>query len=773
MSRVSCCLIAVLGLGCDPAVPTEAEEPASSQVPSARPSVLVITLDTTRADALTPYGAPSGLTPTASRLAAEGVRFDRAYTVTPLTIPAHSSLFTGLWPPRHGVRDNGDHFLSEEADTLAERLQGAGYATMAAVGAEVTSAHWGFGQGFDTYFDDMGEAALSSRNRWAVERPAEAVVDDAMGWLRARSQGEPWFAWVHVFDAHHPYRPHDPSLSPDNPYLAEVGHADRELGRIIQYLDESGQLESTWVVMLADHGEALGAHGERTHGVLLYDDTTRIPLIVRPPGGLASPAVLDFPATIADVAPSLVGALGLPMLDPVDGADLSPWLREPTLDSKLLLQRAVYLESLYGWHYYGWAPQRAVVDPRYKLIDSTRPELYARDDVGETLDLAAVQSGVVGGLRVHVDKMAERMTPVLDATVSSEIDAVQTAQLQALGYIGGGTQAGELVPFRGELEDPISRMPIFQRTEAIRVAVQSGDLAGARRLAEEVLEREPGMDTVRSQLIRILEQTGDLDAAEVLLRARDAERSTSSTRFALAQLLMTKGDVEAAMLGFEDALRRDVNRREVWVTWLRALFVTGQHARFESELDRAATLLPGDPLVDGFRGVLALLQGDGKSAEPLLEKATHADAHLPLVHHALGVILLQRRDLLGAQALFRAELRADPSSMPARQGLVSVLGQLGEWERQLTLLADLARATPGDPRVHHSMAVAHTRLHQLDDAHAAVKTCMQIQPVFSECHIAAADIYQQQGKTDEARAAYDAGLAAREVMKPSMPRPPQ
>ena len=174
---------------------------------STRPpdNILIITLDTTRADRLGCYGHPAGATPNLDALAERGARFDRAYTVTPLTIPAHSSLMTGLLPPRHGVRDNGDYFLSETADTLAERLSAGGYRTMASVGAEVTSHHWGFAQGFSAYFDDLDRG--STDNRWRVERPGREVVDDALGWLADQDSAAPWFAWVHLFDAHHPYTP--------------------------------------------------------------------------------------------------------------------------------------------------------------------------------------------------------------------------------------------------------------------------------------------------------------------------------------------------------------------------------------------------------------------------------------------------------------------------------------------------------------------------------------------------------------------------------------
>ena len=211
-----------------------------------RPNIILITLDTTRADVMGAYGGNPQATPAFDALASEGLLLDRAYTVTPLTIPAHSSLFTGLWPPRHGVRDNGDFFLSEGADTLAEHLLAQGYETMASVSAQVTSHHWGFAQGFNAFFDDMGSSQEAESNRWKVERPGESAMDDAVAWLEDRkTPDQPFFAWVHLFDAHHPYVPPQPYKSrfAGKPYLGEVATADAQVGRLLTWLQNTSKAD--------------------------------------------------------------------------------------------------------------------------------------------------------------------------------------------------------------------------------------------------------------------------------------------------------------------------------------------------------------------------------------------------------------------------------------------------------------------------------------------------------------------------------------------------
>jgi arylsulfatase A-like enzyme len=285
-------LLPLLALSCGDA---QIEEPVQ------RPNILVFTLDTLRADALGIYGHKANTSPNIDALANTGYRFSRAYTVTPLTIPAHSSMHTSLWPPRHGVQDNGDFILDEGAITLAEILQGDGYQTMASVGAEVTSHHWGFSQGFDQYFDDLENSRDEQKNRWRVERPAPEVLGDAMGWFsKTRNKEQPFFAWVHLFDIHHPYVPPEPFKTQfkGRPYLGEIAYTDSQVSGFLEQLRENGDLDNTWVFLLSDHGEGRGSHGEALHGTLIYNATTRIPFIAIPPkGDVADNASTSQPAS--------------------------------------------------------------------------------------------------------------------------------------------------------------------------------------------------------------------------------------------------------------------------------------------------------------------------------------------------------------------------------------------------------------------------------------------------------------------------------------------
>ena len=278
-----------------------------------RPSILLVTLDTTRADRLGPYGYMLAQTPTLDALAAQGVVYTRAYATCPLTIPSHASLFTGRTPPSHGVRDNGDYVLPETAITLAERFAEAGWRTAAFTAAFPTQARWGLNQGFERYHDPLRR--LPTQLDWSDQRAADEVITDALATLPGLAKdGEPLFVWVHLFDAHWPYEPPEPALSahPGRPYDGEITFADAELGRLIAWFDEARP--GGVVVITADHGEGLGDGGERTHGFLLHDGTVRVPLIVRAPG-LTALGRVDDPVSHLDVAPTLLNLAGLPLHD--------------------------------------------------------------------------------------------------------------------------------------------------------------------------------------------------------------------------------------------------------------------------------------------------------------------------------------------------------------------------------------------------------------------------------------------------------------------------
>jgi arylsulfatase A-like enzyme len=390
-------------------------------------SVVVITLDTTRADRLSPYGFMNVSLPHLERLAREGVVFDQATTVAPLTLPAHTSLFTGLLPPHHGVRDNADPPLAEETTTLADVLKSRGFRTGAFVGSVVLDPDRGLKQGFDHY--SSVEPKKSRSGPEGRQRRGDAVVHDALEWLDGVDRS-PFLLWAHLYDAHRPYNPPEPYATTygHNLYVGEIAYADAQIGRLIEALEKRGRLDRTIIVVAGDHGESLGERGERDHGVFIYENVIRVPLIIRAPG--LSPRRVGDVVRLTDVMPTVLDLLNLRPAGGLDGTSVTRLMRGLEQD----LDLEAYAESIYPERM-GWSGLRALRVGRYKLIDAPRPELFDlwTDPFEETnihdtrKDLAATMAARAAA----VAAAAKARTHDGQAPVAPDV----RERLAALGYV--------------------------------------------------------------------------------------------------------------------------------------------------------------------------------------------------------------------------------------------------------------------------------------------------------------------------------------------------
>jgi arylsulfatase A-like enzyme len=400
--------------------------------------VVVVTLDTTRADRLSPYGFMNVSLPHLERLAREGVAFDQATTVAPLTLPAHTSLFTGLLPPNHGVRDNSDNALAEAHTTLAEVLLAHGFRTGAFVGSIVLDPARGLKQGFERY---QAVPASDSHAPGSRQRRADEVMNDAIRWLDT-VDGSRFFLWTHLYDPHRPYDPPEPYRSTygHNLYVGEIAFADSQIGSLLQALEQRQLLDRTVVVVVGDHGESLGGHGERDHGIFIYEEALRVPLIVRVPG--LRPTRIGEIVRLTDVMPTVLDLLDVPS-PPGDGVSLMDLMNGSTRDLNL----EAYSESLYPQRL-GWSPLRALRAGRFKLIDAPRPELYdLQDDSVEEKNIyderRALAEQMTARLAVLAKGRGSTSTPQPQQGVSQELQA----KLASLGYL---SSAGRHQSSRGD-----------------------------------------------------------------------------------------------------------------------------------------------------------------------------------------------------------------------------------------------------------------------------------------------------------------------------------
>lgn len=387
--------------------------------------IVIITLDTTRADRLPVYGFAEAAMPHLERLAREGVVFDRATSVAPLTLPAHCSLFTGLFPPAHGVRDNGDPPLSPDHTTLAEMLRAQGFRTGAFVGSAVLDADRGLAQGFDQY---AGVADIGAPRTAAARRRGDEVVTDAVRWIDG-IEASRFFLWAHLYDPHRPYNPPEPFRSRySDPYIGEIAFADSQIGRLLDALDRRSLLDRTIVVVAADHGESLDDHGERDHGVFVYQSTLHVPLIIRAPH--VPPRRIADVVRLVDVMPTVLDLLGLNSA-PVDGVSLAAMMHGDARDVEL----DAYSESLYPQRF-GWSPLRALRAGRYKLIDAPRPELYDLDrDPFEQRNIYDERRTVAVALAQRLGTFDRALAPASRSASESPTSDELRQRLAALGYI--------------------------------------------------------------------------------------------------------------------------------------------------------------------------------------------------------------------------------------------------------------------------------------------------------------------------------------------------
>jgi arylsulfatase A-like enzyme len=365
--------------------------------------------------------------PALERLAREGVVFDQATSVAPLTLPTHCSLFTGLLPPSHGVRDNADRPLSPERTTIAEILRANGYRTAAIVGSDVLHPDRGLAQGFDVYRTAASVAGAAAHPH---QRRGDDVMKEAGQWLDGAGRS-PFFLWVHLYDPHRPYDPPEPFRSRyADPYIGEIAFADAQIGRLLEALDAQGLSDRTIVIVAGDHGESLGEHGERDHGVFVYESVLRVPLIVRAPG--LRPARLPSVVRLTDVFPTVLDLLGLPST-PTDGQSLRGQMigRERPHDLE------AYSESLYPQRL-GWSPLRAIRDGRFKLIDAPRRELYDLErDPFEEHNLYSQRKAIGDVMARRIEALSGSLTSVLASRRETAPPEVRE-RLGALGYVGQG-----------------------------------------------------------------------------------------------------------------------------------------------------------------------------------------------------------------------------------------------------------------------------------------------------------------------------------------------
>ena len=603
-------------------------------------NLLLITIDTLRPDRVGAYGYPRARTGSLDGMARNGALFERAYAAAPITLPSHATLMTGRYPPGHGARDNGLR-VSATVPTLATELRARGFATAAFVAAFPLDHQFGLNRGFDVYGDRLPRGA---DGRPANERPAADVVSDAIAWLRQNSglgtqnseprttnverrtsnDTRPFFLWVHVFEPHAPYGDPSSGRSAADRYDDEIATADREIGRLITALGPAAA--RTLLVAAGDHGEAFGEHGEYAHSIFVYDTTLRVPLLMSGPGVPAGLRIAE-PVSLADVAPTVMRALGAAPMPGVDGIDLSPAFAHAPLP-----RREIYAESFAPLVEFGWAPLRAIRSGPWKLIAAPKPELFGVDtDPGEQSNVFASQPEAARRLEGRVSRYSNDSLSADASAVAG--DAAQ--RLRALGYASGSAAPNPQSAMRADPKD--------RREMAARIGqVTSGELSGPALLTalEGIVRDDPRNGQAQLRLGYARLQAGDCARAEPAFHAAAAAGlPTADVHLGLASCLGRRNDLAGA----------------------------------ERALAEARRIEPDNPAVIANLGLLQASKGDFGSAIASLSRALVVDPSMDEARFNLALVYAKAGRRSDAAAAARELLARLPANAPQRSEVERLL----------------------------------------------------------------------------------------------------
>jgi len=646
-------------------------------------NVLLVTIDTLRGDALGCDGGPAR-TPTIDAIAASGLRFSFAHAHAVVTLPSHASILTGLYPYQHGYRENAGFRLPPGTATLATRLKAAGFETGAFVAAFPLDARFGLTPGFDTYdgrFDDVGSGA----EFLLPERPGPIVVSRAVAWIRAR--GGRWFAWVHLYEPHAPYRPASPfdREYADRPYYGEVAAADRALVPLVAALRDAAR--PTLVVVTGDHGEALGDHAETTHGLFAYESTLHVPLIVseqraqsgqRPQGTEVS----DVPARHIDIVPTILDALGLPVPAELPGHSL-----RTRADRDGAAARASYFEAMESMLDFGFAPLAGVLVGREKYIELPLPELYDLSrDAGETANLVAR-----GGERARVlaARLGEFHAPLPGAPRAEAPEVA--ARLRALGYVSGS--AARKTRYT-ERDDPKQLVEVDRLMHEAVALDDEGKLREAIALYRRILATRPDMMAASRHLAFDQWRLGDAGAAIAALRAAlAAGAATPGARIQLATYLSEAGQSTQAI-----ELLQIAAGAEPTLDALNALGIayarSGRPADALAAFARSLEIDPGNAMTFENVGAVHLDAGKLGDAKQAFERAIASNPESSQGHAGLAMVAIRQGDRRTAIAEWERAVALQPANFDALYDLGIQLAQDGQTAAARRYLTQFVRTAP-------------------------------------------------------------------------------
>jgi arylsulfatase A-like enzyme/Tfp pilus assembly protein PilF len=662
LKTVACALlVGVLASGAAAQSASVAGSRKHSADSSTRPNVLLITIDTVRADHVGCYGAPKVKTPAIDALARDGILFERALTQVPLTLPSHVAILTGTYPFHNGVQDFSGQPLANNFRSVAQAFADHGYSTAAVISSFVLDRSWGLARGFSHYDDAFAGNQFLETGVGLVERKARESIDRSLAWL-AHRPARPFFFWLHLYDPHSGYDPPEPFRSEyrDHLYDGEIAYADSQLGRLITWLKQNRLYDNTAIVLLSDHGESLGEHGEREHGFFIYNATLRVPLVLKPAAKPASPRRVGDVVEISAVAPTLLKLAAIS--DRISKQfDTAPLLSNPKRD-------AAYSESMYPFSSFGWSPLRSLETSEYHYIEAPQPELYnLRNDPGEEHNLVAAQPATAAVLKQQLGERAPLRASAPPPTGAAADDAV-TAKLRALGYLAyrSPVPAADLGK---PLPDPKDKVTVVETILQASDLLRAGKADAATALLEKVEMSDPNLHVVPFMLgEEALSRQEWPEATRQLEKSLKINPEFDQAMTALGRALHEQGRDAEAEQWVRKAIARNESNFRAWYE-LGWIYATKQPEQAMQALNKAIELSPNFALPYRELGMIEMEKKDYPEAARHLQRAVDLGLAKPFLLNYLGIAYSRTGKLQKAVDNYLKALELKPDMADAHLNL--------------------------------------------------------------------------------------------------------
>ena len=607
--------------------------------PGSATNVVVITIDTLRADHLGCYGYKQIHTPVMDALAADSTRFERAYTSVPVTLPSHTGIFTGTYPMLSGMHDFAANKLNPTQPTLASVLKEQGYTTGAVIGSAVLDSRFGLNRGFDFYYDHFDFSRLQESNLEEMERPGNVVADVTLDWL-AKNYQKKFFLWMHLYDPHYPYHPPAPYAAEyqGHPYDGEIAFADSQVGRLISFLKEEGLYKNTLIVLSGDHGESLGEHGEQTHGFFIYNATLRVPLIVHMPGSAAGKSVAKL-VNLADLMPTILQALKIEVPAQVQGHNLLP-----LMEAKDDEARSLYAETFLPRLHFNWSELRAVETENYHFIDAPKPELYdLSKDPGETQNLYSQKKAVAEEMHAKLAALIRQYSAGQELAQKTGLDPALMERLKSLGYAGFSGGGGDPTITDRSLADPKDRIQVYELVSDAMAESQHGEYADSTEKLKTALKTDPDSVSVHYLLGLNYYRLRQFPAAiEEYQRVLKLSPDYTLAVFYLGLAYARNGDFDQAIATLKHTLELDSTNFSaafnLGAAYLKKQMLPEAVAAFRQSI----AIYPDNVEAQRALGEVLLYQGEVDEALIHLRQATTLAPSDPGNHMALAKALTQK-----------------------------------------------------------------------------------------------------------------------------------